>query len=235
MFVEGRSISDYYREAAREIELEISRAPESYILAVDIEQYVTYFFGTYFLPEIEFDTNRERAIEKFEKIEKIDNKNFTIQLALWVRIYIPIVEKPKNAQALKFASSVSNVSSLKMDYQDSCIIIEAPASENETQSALNDVMQQINFFNMDVRSRNETLRASIREIIGSRKSKIENEDAILEKIAQKISVPVRYRSNPTSFLPVSLKIRQNIEPILPPKVNRPIKFELECKKFGSSD
>ena len=232
MFPNRTFISDYYHTVTEIIRKEVAAQSDSYLLSVKIDEYAAYLFKKYSLPEVVFDNSRDRSIEKIRKSIEVDDfgRRITREL-LWVRIKLPVVENDKISQVLELMPSAFTHSPPKMEYRHGFIVTEVPAKGLYVERAIEDITQEVNRRNADIKKYNGELRSKIHNIIDSRRTKIENEDALLEQIAKKVSVPLKQKVKSSSLLPPSLKVKEKIRPIMPPKATPPIELQLERDKF----
>ena len=232
MFPNRTFISDYYHTVTEIIRKEVAAQSDSYLLSVKIDEYAAYLFKKYSLPEVVFDNSRDRSIEKIRKSIEVDDfgRRITREL-LWVRIKLPVVENDKISQVLELMPSAFTHSPPKMEYRHGFIVTEVPAKGSYVERAIEDITQEVNRRNADIKKYNGELRSKIHNIIDSRRTKIENEDALLEQIAKKVSVPLKQKVKSSSLLPPSLKVKEKIRPIMPPKATPPIELQLERDKF----
>ena len=234
MFRNSASIFDYYHSIIDEIRTEIASQSDSYLLSINIDEYTAYLFGKYSLPEIIFDDSHDRSIEKIRKTTQIDDYGERVtKEILWVRIMLPVIENEKISHVLELMPSTGTLSPPKMEYRRGFIVTETLAKESDVTGAIREITQEVNWRNADIKKHNEELKEAIRNIINSRRTKIQNEDKLLEEIAKKVSVPLKEKAESSSLLPPSLEVKQKIQPIIPPKATPPIEFQLERDRFSA--
>lgn len=226
------SVNDHYCTVTDKIHEEVAAQSDSYLLSVKIDAYSAYLFEKYSLPEVVFDNSRDRSIEKIRKTTEDDSGRKIIRELLWVRIMLPIVENDKVSQILELMPSTFAIPPPEMEYKHGFIVTETPANESDVEGAIKVITQEVNRRNADIKKHNEELKRSIRDIIDSRRTKIENEDALLEQIAKKVSVPLKQKVESASLLPPSLRVKEKIRPIMPPKATPPIELQLERDNFN---
>jgi hypothetical protein len=234
MFLNKPSIFFYYEEAKKKIQEEVAAQPDSYLLTVIIEDYVLYLFEKYSLPEIIFDNTHERTIEKIRKTAVYEDFGRLIPMeSLLVRIMLPVNNNDKISEVLGLKPNVVSLNSPKMIYEKSFIITEAAADESAIGKAISDITQEVDRRNTDIRKSNEELKRKIREIISLRRTKIVDEDTILENITKKVSVSIKQKTESSNILPSSLKVKQKIQPIMPPKTTSQVEFCLKSNEFNA--
>lgn len=228
------SISHYYDAIKAKIRDEVESQPDDYIASVNIDEYAEYLFNKYSFQEIIFDGSRDRSIEKIKKLREInDFGEIRTREIMFVRIMLPVVGYDKIREILELGASQFTLSPPRMEYHDGYIVTEVPASESDVERAIREIEQEVEWRNKDIKSQNGGLGSAISQMIQSRKAKIEEEDALLESIAKKVSVPLKQKLESSKVVPPSLKVKQKIQPIMPPKATPPVELHLELDKFNA--
>jgi len=153
MFPNRISISDYYHTVTEIIRKEVAAQSDSYLLSVKIDEYAAYLFKKYSLPEVVFDNSRDRSIEKIRKSIEVDDfgRRITREL-LWVRIKLPVVENDKISQVLELMPRAFAHSPPKMEYRHGFIVTEVPAKGLYVERAIEDITQEVNRRNADIKN-----------------------------------------------------------------------------------
>jgi len=238
LFPNRPSIDDYYRLVIEKIRGEVKDQSDGYLLSVNIDEYVKYLFEKYSLQKITFDKSQENSIEKVRKTCEVGNYGERITTeGLWARVRLPVIDNDKIKEILKLMPSTFTFNPPKMEYSNGFmivdIVIEEPTNNIDVENTIKKVYQEVEWRNVDIEKQNEELKKEIRNIIDLRIAKIKDEDAILEQITKKVSVPLRLK-NSSSLLPAHpLKVKQKIQPIMSPKSIQPVELQLEPDKFNA--
>lgn len=204
-------------------------------MTVDSEEYETYLFERHALPEIVFDESRDRFIEKVRRQQQVRDPiwGLSTREVLWARIGLPVIPDDRISDVLNLIPSTFTMSPPKMEYEKGFIVTEALAEESDVQRAIQNVEQEINWRNQDIQKHNEEISRTIKQTIEKRKQQIQDEEKLFDQIVEKVSVPLKRRNEVGSVVPPSLKVKQKIRPIMPPKAERPIELELPRDKFDA--
>jgi hypothetical protein len=228
------SIYDYYRAVIEGIRRDVESQDDVYLLSVNIDEYAEYLLNKYSLPKIEFDNNRDNTIEKIRKTFEVNRFGEKEQIEEpWARVMLPVIPNDKIADVLRRIPSTVTLAPPKMEYSNGFIITESPFNDSAVDNVIKQIYQEVEWRNADIEKQKEELKREIRNIIDSRIAKIKDEDAILEKITQKVSVPLRLKNSSSPLPTDSLKVKQKIQPIIPPKANKPVEPQLEPNKFNA--
>lgn len=226
------SISDYFRAVIKEIANEVKSQSDSYILSVNQEEYAVYLLEKYGLQEIIFDDSREPTIEKIRKTQSIREFDEVYQReVLFVKLCLPVVPNDKAGEILDLLPSTFSLSPPEMSYRNHYIITEVPASEASVEKVIEEIKTEIERRNTNIRQESQSLKPRISEILANRKSKIENENLLLESIAKKVSIPLKQKTEVSAVVPTAVRYNERIKPIAPPKATPPTELVLERDKF----
>lgn len=228
------SIDDYYRTLYEEVKKEVSSQTDSYLLSVDIGEYVDFLFNKHIFTPIEYDANREISIEKIRGSRVVSDyeRNINVEF-ISARIHIPILPNEEIGEILELRASTFNFSPPEMSYNNGDIITEADVNESEIQKAINGIKVEVDRRNKDICRCNEAFKTQIRNIIAERKSKIKNEEESFEQIAKKIPVVLQRRDRPISAVFPQVRIKEKIKPIIPPKASQPEELQLRKEQFDA--
>lgn len=222
MFSNKTRIIEYYDAIIDEISGKIFSQTDHYMLSTDAEQYAEYLFNKYSLPEIIFDESRKRDIEK------TSHRGY-----LWVHIRLPVIANERISEVLELQPSGFTHNPPPMQYYNGYISTKAPADHIDVQKRINDVIQEVKWRNDDIQRHNKELKGKIGSIIASKIKQIKNEEAILDEISKKVSIPLRQKAEPSSVIPTPLKVKKTIKPIMQPEPKQQIEYQLERKQFNA--
>jgi len=235
MFMNRPSMFDYYTELTDRIRKEVASKEDSYLLTVDPEEYATYLLERHALPEIVFDESRDRFIEKVRRQQQVQDPiwGLATREVVWARIGLPVIPDDRISDVLNLIPSTFTMSPPKMEYDKGFIVTEALAKESDVQTTIQKVEQEISWRNQDIQKHNEELSRTIKQSIEKRKQQIQDEENLFDQIVEKVSVPLKRRDEVGSLVPSSLKVKQKIRPIMPPKTERPIELQLPRDKLDA--
>lgn len=230
------SIHNYYEKIRRdEITNEIRSKPDSYILGVDTEEFTNYLMKKHGLPKIELDNSREGNLEKVRRTQRIRTVFDELVDAeiVYVKINIPIKPDERISTLLDLSPSSSSLGMPKINYSQGWLYAETTASESQVESATKNIFNDIETRNRDIDRLTQETKSIIQRMISERKSKIQNEEALLESIAQKISIPIKQKTDVAKVVPTAVGYSQEIKSLIPPKAHQPIEYILELNKFNA--
>lgn len=228
------SVAEYYSTLHEEMKKEIYSQKDSYLLTVNIDEYSDFLFNKHALSPIECDFNKV-SIEKFRKQIQVNDFGEKVSVEhVYVRIYIPVAPNAQIRKILELKASTFTLSPAKMSYIDGKIITEAEAKETEIQRTIDEVKQEIEWRNRDIQLYNEPLKTQIRSTIMHRKNKIKNEEELLDQITKKIPVVLRKRDKATSTIFPTVKVKEKIMPIMPPRPTQPEEIRLKEAQFKAT-
>ncbi len=228
------SIYDYYRTRTDEISNEVRSQPDSYILSVNVDEYVSYLIDKYGLPEIVFDDSRTPTIEKFRQTHPVSDFGETFYREfLYVRVSLPVVPNDKIRQALDLLPSTFSLSPPKMSYTYGTIVTEVQASAASVERAVEDIKTEVERRNTDIRQHNLSLKTVVTDMVNRRRAHVQNEEELLESIAKKVSIPLRQKAETSSVVPTAVRYSDRVKAVVPPKANPPTELTLEREKFNA--
>ena len=225
-------IDEHYQAVKVEVRADIHSRPDAYLVSVNVNEYATYLLEKFGFREINLTTDRDVQIEKIRKMIERDGFQGMVSVEhLLVRVSLPVEPDIRISKILEFSPSTFSFSAPKLEYRNGWIITEVSASEDEVQRAVVNLKDEVARRNSDIRSQNHELRMTIDQWIAARRKLIENEDALLNQISQKISVTLKRKVDSSAVIPPVLNIKEKVRPIIRPAVKAPIKVELDPQKF----
>ena len=225
-------IDDYYHEAKQQAWEDICSRPDDYLISVNVNDYSKYLIERFGFAEIVLAEDREMRIEKKRKmVEREGFRGKSKVERLFVEISLPVEPNANIPKILELTPSTWSTRAPTMKYWDGSIITEVSANEAEMKRAVDDLKDEVARRNTDIKSQNKQLRTNINLWIAERRKLIENEDALLDQISQKISVPLKKKADPSTVIPPSLNVKEKVRPIFRPIAKAPVKLELPREKF----
>lgn len=232
MYPDQPFIDRYYQEVRQKVWEDVHSRPDSYLISVNADDYATYLIEKFGLPEVVVDEDREVAIEKKRKM--IEREDFGRRIRsehLFVEICLPVESDERIPKILELSPSTFSLRQPEMWYRNGCIFTEASANEADVRRAVTDLKDEVARRNNDIKSQNQQLRSNISAWVQARRKQIENEDALLDQISQKVSVGLKKKADPSTVIPPALNIKEKVRSIVPPTAKPPIKLELKPEKF----
>lgn len=235
MFRQKPSISAYYYDLKKKVAEEIRINSDQYLLTVDVKEYADYLFGKYGLIEVEFDNDRETTIEKVRKEQKVTDAfgDQMIQEVLYLKLRVPILPNRQINEILQLEPSRGYLNRFEMIHENNYIVTEILPSENEVAKALERLKEEIANRNTNIRYENANLASHINQAIANRRSKIENEQDLLESITSKIPVTIHQKNDISAFVPTTFNYKEKIKAVSPPQSKKPRQLYLPEEKFNA--
>lgn len=225
-------IDDYYQQAKKKAWEDVRARSDPYLISVDVNDYASYLTEKFGFAEIVLADDRKMRIKKNRRMIEQEYFGRVRQVEhLFVEISLPVEPDATIADILNLTPSTWNMRQPVLEYRDGWIITEVSANEAEITRAVSDLKDEVERRNTDIRSQNAQLRTNIDLWIAERRKLIENEDALLDQISKKISVPLKKKVDPSTVIPTALNIKEKLRPIFRPTGKAPIKLELQPQKF----
>jgi hypothetical protein len=232
MYPDKPFIDRFYQAVRHNASQDIHSRSDSYLISVNVNDYATYLVEKFGLQEIIVDEDKDITIKKNRKM--IEHEDFGQRIRsehLYVEICLPVEPNKDIPQILDLTPSTYSLRQPEMWYRDGCIFTGVSANEVEVKRALNDLKDEVARRNKDIKSQNQQLRENILLWIENRKKQIENEDALLDQISQKVSVTLHKKADPSTIIPPILKVKEKLRSIVAPTASPPVKLELKPEKF----
>lgn len=219
MMPEERTIEAYYKHAIASALGNLGRRGDQYLVGVDTNELVEYYFTTYKLPEIKMVDNGEPQVISegpAHSHQKTDSARVTIRFN--------VETDGKVEQVLKLRTNQSSVDQnyFRIDADGFYIMDElSPATAKERINRHKEILQQlVNSKNREIRTRNEDLRTTLRSIIEERKSQLKAQEETITRLATVI--PLKLQQKPSApIVPLAKKREIRINPPQPKKLMQP--------------
>jgi len=229
-------INDYYRQKIQNARKEILSKGDHYILKVEPEELVDYYYNKDALPLIEKDESRKINIEQESRLRKTPS-GFPVGRSLILTIKYPIISRDKITEVLKRKSQTYFPNRYQLDYDNGFIIskisipIEGTGQEKRVEGDIRQIEHIIKQKNDNVFSQNKSYKLNLKQFIEQQKNRVKKDTELIDGLLKKIPYSIK-RKDEIKVEPLDIKVRKTIEPIYP-IVEKPSEPYLERHKVDS--
>lgn len=244
----SNSMGNYERNSITGLQNSVDATSNEKIESCDTDELVDYFIQDYLLPTIEEDISRESKLEPVKSHPSSQYHNVDVKFPIVLKIGID-----KSISHLASTRNPRYAYALRDGYLETEVKI--PLGSENPEAFTDDVIKffqdVIGYKNADINRINKNIRESIRRHIEQRKSKIIQQNKLLDKIEERSIIKLsRNKDAPQVDLKVKKKLKvlmpteKNSAPIIPEEalnaivdliLNQGRSFQLTPKVFSNLD
>ena len=214
-----RTIHYYFKHAVASALGNLGRRGDQYLMRVEKDELINYYYNIYKLPEIKLIDNGIEVIS--EGPSRSHQKTNVAKVT--IRFYVEAGDKVERALKLRLTQSSVDEDYFNIDTDGFYVIDElSPISANEQIAKHKEILLRfISAKNQEIHSGNEELKNTLTNIVEERLLKLREQEETLEQLSK--IIPIKLKSKPSSpIVPLVTKKEIKINPPQPRKFIQPI-------------
>ena len=202
----------YFDDAISTVKTAIEQKSEEELVGVDTDELVSYYFALFGLPLIERDTSRNILWEK----GKTPFAGWGRKALIIIRYPVVGVEKLKETASRTASTSALGRAPPRLEGDELVVMLEVTeqTDRHAIEEQILSIEQEIQWKNNDVKKGNERFKTEVRENVNARKNRIQQDTALIEKLVEKVEVPLKRRTS-SDALTATLNVKKEIKAIMP--------------------
>lgn len=228
------TIGDYYRFAQDEFIKVLQDYPAEKLVGSNTDELITFFLQKYSLSPIEIDDSRQVEVEKIIKKEEYTTMfgESATKDVIKARITFPLKPARDLVESFKYHSETYTAKSYEFDFNDLESTVSIEAQPEAMQSAIDEHINLYNHRSAAIIENNIHLKEFIRTKVEERIKTIKNDDELFDSMLQKVTIPLKRKSDPTDYH-VPLQIRQELTYLKEPTADKPKELILTDEQLNS--
>lgn len=214
------TLFDYYHIAKRDSQEVVSDYSHKELVGMETAALAEYIYQQFALSPLEIDEARPMEYDKVvtrEQRQDMFDRTISVDV-IYVKVIFPIKPGLKLREALQIPATNHEMTILEFDLDTDNFTVSIqinPDTENLEQT-INRYLKAFADRTAQINTENLELKSTIQRCIEQKKKKIMEDDNTLDALIQKVSIPLKKRTEPTDFT-VSLQVRNDIQRLSHPQ------------------